>query len=153
MLQLIITTIKRLSFGKSLIKDAYGVYIDKSKTCFLFDPGGDLEVRIKHYYDVLLPPVLLLGWIALTAGCVTNPSGVDDAAENTRLVHQINLANWDLCQRAYKENNQHTYHTGHLHRANGQILGESAFWAIKSDLIDNRCRQILRVYWLEGGSY
>ena len=91
----------------------------------------------------------LLGWIALTAGCATNP----EAYETKRLTHQVNLANWSLCAKIYKDNNTHTLHVDHQHRSNGMIVGMGDHWAVKTDLTNNNCKMILGAYWLDGGSY
>lgn len=81
-------------------------------------------------------------WILVfLAGCSNNPE-----------VREWNLAasreNYNLCRLAYKQNRQPMLHVDHIHRED-RIEGLPEYWALKSDLMHNKCRVILGEYWVE----
>jgi hypothetical protein len=51
--------------------------------------------------------------------------------------------NYRLCMQVYDQAHIPTFHNGHTHR-NGTTLHE-----MRQDLTDNRCRQVLKHYWIE----
>ena len=75
-------------------------------------------------------------------GCVSSP--LSEVQEYNR---QIDIQNWVLCEAVYERANTPTVHYGHTHRRHMSVglLAD----AVKDDLIQNRCRGILKDYWAD----
>lgn len=58
--------------------------------------------------------------------------------------HGIDAENWEMCLLVYKQNDVPTIHYEHTHKYKNRVRP----WDISSDLRNNRCRSILKDYWI-----
>jgi hypothetical protein len=60
----------------------------------------------------------------------------------------IDAQNWELCDYAYRKAGRPTVHRDHRHTRHG-IRHMNPDAAIRSDLLQNDCRIVLRDYWID----
>jgi hypothetical protein len=100
--------------------------------------------------------LILMNWaiLALVAaafllggGCATssirdcqNSPGLEDCkqSEDREYRRQVDAHNWDQCAALYKVHRTATFHRDHTHSS-----GRVREWDVKTDLMDNNCRQLL----------
>ena len=88
---------------------------------------------------------LIILMIIVVQGCATTLTQEEqDVRDYNR---QIDLQNWNMCERVYLDSHIPTIHFNHTHTKpmSGNRLAE----ATRSDLIVNQCRMILRGYWAD----
>jgi hypothetical protein len=85
--------------------------------------------------------LILMNWaiLALVAaafllggGCATS------SMEDREYRRQVDAHNWDQCAALYKVHRTATFHRDHTHSS-----GRVREWDVKTDLMDNNCRQLL----------
>ncbi len=99
---------------------------------------GDLYTVYKPLRTVLIVASLL--------GASCAPMTIEDK-ERREYNDAIAAENWRLCQQVYTQHRKPTYHRGHVHNGTGRVYGTSKIEAIRSDLMDNNCRQVLGDHW------
>ncbi len=85
----------------------------------------------------------LLFLILMSTGCTITPE------ERQRLLDRsvIDQENWRMCELVYTKAGAPTWHLGHTHMR--PLRGSARREALRSDLRNNSCRQILRDYWAD----
>jgi hypothetical protein len=93
----------------------------------------------------ILVYTLMLSLLLFAGGCASNTLP-EEELERRQYNRQASVENWNLCEQIYLSAGQLTWHIGHTHSNKGRRVD---IFAVRQDLLDNRCRQLLGDYWIE----
>lgn len=78
------------------------------------------------------------------SGCATQPLSYEEIeARDWR--RGIDRENWEMCMAAYKQADRYTVHVNH----EGTPQHHRRINNIRSDLLVNQCRWVMRNYWID----
>ena len=88
--------------------------------------------------------IIVLLFLLLCGSC-TAMTPAERERQQERLA--IDLENWEMCELAYSQSHQPTWHYGHTHAR--PLKGLALREAVRSDLVTNRCRWVLGDHWAD----
>ena len=98
---------------------------------------------VAYFFQRCTPMVGRLGVciLILINGCETL------SPEEREWNRAIDLENWQRCAYVYAQNGGITVHVNHSHKRHAD-WNDTDYWYVRSDLVHNICRSILRNQWI-----